>query len=368
MPLGSKRFTAKMREMSMSGKIILKRVLFDAIAFTYSLGMVAYLIFILATPSSWLPPIPDQDFFPALLPKLAMVAGVTLVATGLLATILSQFRVRTLGEVLFSPAPPTQPKSFFKSLHGWHILLMLTLTFWVSVRVTEASWYELFDREGLQGAFRLWQGLTDPNWSLLSRAVVEAIETIYIAFLATALAVPVAFLLAFFAAKNLMCSKTAFTIYAMLRLVLNVSRSVEPLVWALIFTVWVGVGPFAGMLALFVHSVASLMKYYSEVIEGISDGPMDAIRSTGANEVQVVWFGVIPQIVLPYIAMTLYRWDTNVRMATVIGLVGGGGIGTLLITYQGQAMWREVGCIIVVIAAIVWLMDTASAFIREALK
>jgi phosphonate transport system permease protein len=178
----------------------------------------------------------------------------------------------------------------------------------------------------------------------------------------------VAFILAFFAAKNLMRSRSALVVYTMLRLALNLSRSIEPLVWALIFTVWVGVGPFAGMLALFLHSVASLIKYYSEVIEGISEGPLDAIRSTGANSIQIVWFGIVPQIVLPYIAMTLYRWDTNVRMATVIGLVGGGGIGTLLITYQGQAMWREVGCIILVIAVIVWLMDTASALIREALK
>ena len=71
---------------------------------------------------------------------------------------------------------------------------------------------------------------------------------------------------------------------------------------------------------------------------------------------------------LQFIAYTIYRWDTNVRMATVIGLVGGGGIGTMLIRYQGQAMWPEVGCIIIVIAAVVWLMDTASAYLREALK
>jgi phosphonate transport system permease protein len=122
------------------------------------------------------------------------------------------------------------------------------------------------------------------------------------------------------------------------------------------------------MLALMVHSMASLTKYYSEIIENVSEGPLDAVRSTGANKIQLVWYAVVPQIVLPYIAMTLYLWDTNVRMATVIGLVGGGGIGTLLIQYQGQAMWPEVGCIILVIAVIVWIMDLASAYIREALK
>ena len=128
-----------------------------------------------------------------------------------------------------------------------------------------------------------------------------------------------------------------------------------------------GGGAFAGMLALMMHSVASLTKYYSEIIENVSQGPIDAVRCTGANSIQVLWYAVIPQIVLPYIAMTIYRWDTNVRMATVIGLVGGGGIGTLLIQYQGQGMWREVGCIVLVIASIVWLMDAASANIRDSL-
>ena len=76
----------------------------------------------------------------------------------------------------------------------------------------------------------------------------------------------------------------------------------------------------------------------------------------------------MPQIVLPYTAFTIYRWDINVRMATIIGLVGGGGIGTMLIQYQGQAMWREVGCLVIVIAAVVWVMDATSAYIREAIK
>jgi phosphonate transport system permease protein len=81
-----------------------------------------------------------------------------------------------------------------------------------------------------------------------------------------------------------------------------------------------------------------------------------------------VWFAIVPQVVLPYISFTVYRWDINVRMATIIGLVGGGGIGTMLVQYQGQAMWPEVGTIIVVIAVVVWIMDQASAYIREALK
>lgn len=147
----------------------------------------------------------------------------------------------------------------------------------------------------------------------------------------------------------------------------NFTRSVEPLIWAIIFSVWVGIGPFAGMLALMLHSVAALVKLYSEQIESINRGPLEAIQSTGANKVQVIWYAVVPQIILPYLSFTIYRWDINIRMATVIGLVGGGGVGTLLMQYQGLAKWNEVGTIVIVISIVVWLMDYLSAKIREAI-
>jgi phosphonate transport system permease protein len=115
------------------------------------------------------------------------------------------------------------------------------------------------------------------------------------------------------------------------------------------------------------HSIASLAKNYSEQVECIEQGPVEAIEATGANRLQVIWFAVVPQIVLPFLAFTIYRWDINVRMATIIGLVGGGGIGTLLMQYQGLARWNEVGTIIITIAAVVWIMDYLSAKIREAI-
>jgi phosphonate transport system permease protein len=153
-----------------------------------------------------------------------------------------------------------------------------------------------------------------------------------------------------------------------IRTLLNVTRSIEALVWAIIFSVWVGIGPFAGMLALMIHSIASLTKQYSEAVETVSEGPIEGVQSCGASKLQTIWFAIVPQVVLPYISFTVYRWDINVRMATIIGLVGGGGIGTMLIKYQGQAMWPEVGTIIVVIAVVVWILDQGSAYIREALK
>lgn len=246
---------------------------------------------------------------------------------------------------------------------------IIALTFLTGFYVSEVSVKEFFSENGLEGAKRIFTALLHPNWSIFEQGLFAAIETIYMAFIATAVAIPIAFLLGFFAARNLMNSNPiAFFCYSSLRAVLNVSRSIEPLVWAIIFSVWVGIGPFSGMLALCLHSIASLTKQYSEQIESIDDGPIEAITATGAHPIQIVWFGVVPQIVLPYLSYTIYRWDINVRMATVIGLVGGGGIGNLLMQYQGQARWSEVGMLVIIIAAIVWTMDWASSKLREALK
>jgi phosphonate transport system permease protein len=204
---------------------------------------------------------------------------------------------------------------------------------------------------------------------VLPKAIVKVVETIYIAFIATVIAVPIAFVLSFMMARNIMGgSKAGFAVYAILRTVFNISRSIEPVLWAIIFSIWASFGPFAGMLALMVHSIASLAKQYSEIVEGIEDGPVEGIESTGASRLQVIWFAVVPQVVLPYISYTVYRWDTNVRMATILGLVGGGGIGVTLMEYFGQAMWPQVGCIIFVIASVVWIMDAFSSHVRAAIK
>ncbi len=250
----------------------------------------------------------------------------------------------------------------------WQLVVALVVTLYVGGRLTHFSVYDLFDEDGFNGAVRLFSGLASPNWQLLPEAVLKIIETVFMAFLATFIAIPFAFVLSFLCAKNVMTHPVAFVIYFFLRTSLNVVRSIEALIWAIIFSVWVGIGPFAGMMALMIHSIASLAKQYSEMVESVSSGPIEGIRSTGANPLQVIWFGIVPQVVLPYISFTVYRWDINVRMATIIGLVGGGGIGTLLIKFQGQAMWGEVGCIILVIAVVVWIMDQTSTYIREAIK
>jgi len=245
----------------------------------------------------------------------------------------------------------------------------VVLTIWTGWSVARVSPVEFFSSKGLESAARLFGALLRPELSILDAALLAMLQTIYIALMATVLGLPPALLLGFLAARNLMrAHPVTFALYAVLRVWINFVRSVEPLIWAVIFSVWVGIGPFAGMLAMLLHTVAALAKLYSEQVESIDPGLVEAVESTGAHPIQVVFYGVVPQVLLPFLAFTIYRWDSNVRMATVIGLVGGGGIGTLLMQYQGLARWQEVGMIVLLIAAVVWVMDYLSARIREMLS
>lgn len=164
-------------------------------------------------------------------------------------------------------------------------------------------------------------------------------------------------------------TKAAFPVgeilYNITRTVLNALRSIEPLIMGLVFVIWVGIGPFAGVLALTLHSIASLGKLYSEQIESIDTGPIEALQSTGANRLQTIMFAVVPQIIPPYIAFTMYRWDINVRMSTIIGFVGGGGVGFLLQQQINLLRYRDAGVAVLAIAIVVSILDYASASIRE---
>ena len=119
------------------------------------------------------------------------------------------------------------------------------------------------------------------------------------------------------------------------------------------------------MLALWVHSVAALVKLYSEQVENIDPGPVEAITATGASAIQVLRYGVVPQVIPPFLSFTIYRWDINVRMSTIIGFVGGGGIGYILKPRVDLGQWGEVGTLVLLIAITVWVMDILSAKIRE---
>jgi phosphonate transport system permease protein len=184
--------------------------------------------------------------------------------------------------------------------------------------------------------------------------------------MATLFGVVLAIPVSFFAARNLMsASRFTMVIYYVTRTLLNIVRSIEPLIWAIIATVWVGLGPFAGVIALTLHSVAALGKLYSEAIESIDPGPIEAVHATGANWLQTIAFAVVPQMIPPFVSFTIYRWDINVRMSTIIGAVGGGGIGFLLIQWIRLLDFRAAGIAVWFIAITVAILDYISAEIRN---
>ena len=248
----------------------------------------------------------------------------------------------------------------------WGLLSITIVAGWI---VTDISPIEFFSSDGLKGAGRIFGALLTPELNVVGVALKAMVETVFTAFMATIAAVPVAFVLSFPAARNIMSGSVRDrSIYSALRAFLNITRSMEPIIWAIIFSVWVGIGPFAGMLALVVHTIASLTKQYSEQIEDVNDGPIEAISATGATRLQVLWFAIVPQCVIPFLSFTIFRWDINVRMATIIGFVGGGGIGTLLTQYQGLSKFHEVGTLVIIITLVVWLLDIVSSKVRAALK
>jgi ABC-type phosphate/phosphonate transport system permease subunit len=154
-------------------------------------------------------------------------------------------------------------------------------------------------------------------------------------------------------------------VYYTARTVFNGIRAIEPLVMVIIFVVWVGLGAFAGSIALALHTTAALAKLYSEQVESINTGPIEAIKATGATRMQTIIYAVAPQIVPPYISFTMYRWDINVRMSTIIGFAGGGGIGFLLQQNINLLDYRAAAVQMLAIAIVVASMDYVSSRLRE---
>ncbi len=192
------------------------------------------------------------------------------------------------------------------------------------------------------------------------------VETIFMGMMAIFFGIILAIPVSFLAARNIMAhSKITMAIYYFTRTVMNVIRAIEPMIWAVIAVVWVGLGPFAGIVALTVHSVAALGKLYSEASEGIDTGPIEAIEATGATRLQTIMYAVVPQMISPFVSFSIYRWDVNVRMSTVLGLVGGGGVGFILIQYIRLLDYRAAGIAVWFIAITVAVLDYVSAEIRR---
>lgn len=195
----------------------------------------------------------------------------------------------------------------------------------------------------------------------------QMIITIFMALLATTLGTIFAVPIGFLAASNITrkgCLGSA--VYYVARTILNVVRSFEPMVMAMIFAFMVGYGvPFGGVLALALVTTASLGKMFSEAVEAIDRGPIEAITATGANQIEVVLYAIIPQVLQDFFSFVIYHWDINVRISTIIGFVGGGGIGYYLSQLINTVQWNKAGTALLAIIIVVWVLDFLSAQVRK---
>ena len=196
----------------------------------------------------------------------------------------------------------------------------------------------------------------------------KMVETIFLAIVATALSIVAAVPLSFLGARNIMAGHPiTLAIYTIVRVVFTIIRSIDVLIVVIIGVIIFGVGSAAGVIGLAFHNTGVLGKLYSEAIEGIEAGPIEAITATGASRFQVIWTAVLPQIVNPYISFTIYRLDANVRLAPILGYVGGGGIGYLLFNSILILNYHAAGLIIFMIVVTVAAMDFFSAQVRRRL-
>ncbi|MBI3636694.1 MAG: phosphonate ABC transporter, permease protein PhnE [Candidatus Rokubacteria bacterium] len=201
-----------------------------------------------------------------------------------------------------------------------------------------------------------------PEWTALPRLLGPLAQTINIATVGTALAVGLSLPIALLAARNV--TPNAAT-YAFARFVMVVSRSVDTLIWALVFIIVVGPGSLAGVLAVAVRSIGFVSKLVAEAIEEIDRRQVDAVTATGAGRGQVLLYAVVPQIKPVFAGVCLYRWDINVRESTVLGIVGAGGIGFALNEAILGLEWSRVGAVLVLILAVVVASELASAAVRR---
>lgn len=242
------------------------------------------------------------------------------------------------------------------------IIILIYLTYLASKEV-EFSAQRL--REGFPFMIDFLYRMFPPDWSILNRVLRDTLQTISLAWIATMIAGILSLPVAFFAASNIFENRWLRKITIFL---LNMDRAIDALILALFFVSAVGLGPFAGTLALGIHSVGMLGKLFADGIESIDKGPVDALESTGAGKLAVIRWAVWPQVAPLFITYYLFRFELNVRVAVVLGLVGAGGIGFLLTQYMRLFQYQKVATLVIVILVLVMAIDAVSSTLRKAIQ
>ncbi|PGB56080.1 phosphonate ABC transporter, permease protein PhnE [Bacillus anthracis] len=251
------------------------------------------------------------------------------------------------------PKPPSKLK------HMLTAVLVILLLWGSSVQV-DASLSKLV--VGFPNMMDLLKEMVPPDWSYFQVITTAMLDTIRMAIIGTTLGAILAIPLALCAASNVF---TSTFLYIPARMILNFIRTIPDLLLAAIFVAIFGIGPLPGILALTFFSIGLVAKLFYESIESIDPGPLEAMTAVGANKVQWIVYGVIPQVKAHFVSYVLYTFEVNVRAAAVLGLVGAGGIGTPLIFALSSRNWSRVGIILLGIILMVIIIDFISSSIRK---
>jgi phosphonate transport system permease protein len=215
---------------------------------------------------------------------------------------------------------------------------------------------------GNSSALPFLRGLFPPALGVLPNVLAETVTTLELAFLGTVLALPIAVPLGLLGAGNVL---PIGALRAFFRAIMGISRSIDPMILALVMVSAVGLGAVPGIVALAFHSVGALGKLFYEACEAAEAGPADALRSIGASRAQVVRWALWPQVAPHLVSIVLFRFELNVRLSTVLGLVGAGGIGFLLTTYLRGAQYEKVTVVVGAIVLLIMILDALSSRLRH---
>lgn len=255
--------------------------------------------------------------------------------------------------------PPPKPFTWRTAVWYCVLVFIFALTWWCATAV-EFSMSKLIEGGPYMADFlkRMWP----PDLTIIDRVFTDTLLTIQLAWVSTVIAVFLSLPVGFLAASNIFENKTirAVTIFF-----LNADRAIDSLILALFFVSAVGLGPFPGTLALAIHSIGMLGKLFADAIEAIDRGPLEALESAGANKLEVIRWAVWPQVAPHFISFFLFRFELNVRVAVVLGLVGAGGIGFLLTSYMRLFQYQKVATVVLVILALVMVVDYFSSKLRR---
>ncbi|MEN2769229.1 phosphonate ABC transporter, permease protein PhnE [Ornithinibacillus xuwenensis] len=208
----------------------------------------------------------------------------------------------------------------------------------------------------------LISGLFQPNWAASGDVALSMLETIAIAFAGSLMAAILSVPLAFLAANNMMGGKVGSTIG---KWILSAVRAFPDIILAILFVVAVGPNAFAGVLAIAIGSTGMLGKMFSEIIESIDMEVVRAMEANGANKIQILFYAVMPQVIPEFLSYAIYRFEVDIRASSILGIVGAGGIGTMIFFASSNRDWNQMGTILLGIIIVVTVIDFASAKIRR---